>query len=66
MKHKTYFHIVSLVFLFVALGHLLRALLGWDLVVNVMDIPAWASWLAALVTGYLAYTGFKLASGSLN
>jgi len=47
---------VVVVFLsLLALVQLVRVLLGWSVVVNGMDIPIWASVIAVLVAGGLAF-----------
>ena len=38
---------------------LFRALAGWDITVNGADVPLWASWLAAVVAGALAFVGLS-------
>ena len=48
-------------FLLIALGHLLRVAFGVSFVVGSSAIPMWASGVAVIVTGYLAYAGFRLA-----
>jgi hypothetical protein len=41
-----------------AIVHLLRIILGWQVEVGGLSFPFWLSWLAILVTGALAYFGF--------
>jgi divalent metal cation (Fe/Co/Zn/Cd) transporter len=48
-------------FLLIALGHLLRILFGVSFVVYDIPIPMWASGIAVVIAGYLAYQGFRLA-----
>ena len=45
-------------FLVVAVMHLLRITLGWQVEIGGLNIPFWASWLGVLVAGALAYFGF--------
>ena len=40
--------------------HLLRLLLGWAAVIGTWKVPQWISWIALLVSGYLAYSAFTL------
>jgi hypothetical protein len=61
MKSKTYFMVAGWVFLLLALGHLLRAINGWEVSVGDMRPPMWISWVAVLVGGYLGYWGIKLS-----
>jgi divalent metal cation (Fe/Co/Zn/Cd) transporter len=47
--------------LLIALGHLLRILFGVAFVVYDIPVPMWASVIAVVITGYLAYQGCRLA-----
>jgi len=61
MNHKTYFKVTSLIFLIIAVLHLLRAVYGWEAVINGYTIPVWASWVAVLVAGFLAFRGYQMS-----
>lgn len=61
MNRKTYYNTVALVFLIVAILHLLRAINGWEATIANNIIPIWVSWVAVLVAGYLSLRGFGLA-----
>ena len=52
------------IFLAVFVFHGLRIYMGWDAVIGGWAVPMWLSWVALVVTGYLAYTGFA-ASGHI-
>jgi hypothetical protein len=39
---------------FIAVMQLIRLVLGWDIAVNGIHIPLWASGIAAMVTGSVA------------
>ena len=45
----------STVFAVVAAGHLLRAGMGWELVIGGMDVPLSFSVLAAMIAGSLSW-----------
>ena len=45
----------SAVFAVIAIAHLARALLRWDVSVSSFQIPAYLSYFAALIIGYLAW-----------
>lgn len=62
MSQRTFSLIVGVVFLLIAVGHLLRVFLGATLDVAGMAIPMWPSVLAAIVMGYLAIEGFRLST----
>jgi len=59
MDQKTYNTITAVVFLVVALLHLLRIIFGWPAQIGDLSIPLWASWLALIVSAGLAYFGFR-------
>jgi hypothetical protein len=65
MSQKTFSLVAGALFLLIALGHLLRIAFGASVVVQNTSIPMWASWIAFVVTGYLAYEGIRLAWKSL-
>jgi len=49
----------GLVFLSVAVAHLVRAASGWEVVINGVVIPIWFSWLVALAASALGLSGIK-------
>lgn len=51
---KPFSAIAVAVFALVALLHLLRVLLGWDVVINGVAIPSWASMIFFLIAATLA------------
>jgi hypothetical protein len=55
---------VGIVFLLISLAHLARILIGAPVVVQNIPIPIWASGVAAVVTGFLSYEGFRFARKS--
>ena len=64
MKKETYFTTVSVVFVVVAAMHFLRVVFDWSARIGAWDIPMWASWLAVVAAGALAYHGFRLKKRS--
>lgn len=60
MSNKTFILIASAIFFLIALGHLLRVIFGLHWRVGGLVVPMGVSWAAAVVTSYLAYSGFKL------
>jgi hypothetical protein len=64
MKQHAFELTAGVVFLLIALGHVLRFVFGVSFVVNDIPIPMWASGIAVVVMGYLAYEGFRLARKS--
>jgi len=61
MNSKTFSLTAGVFFLLIALGHLLRVAFGVSFVVGSSSVPMWASGVAVIVAGYLAYAGFRLA-----
>jgi len=61
MGQKAFSLTAGAVFLLIALGHLIRILLGVGFVVYDIPIPMWASGIAVVIAGYLAYQGLRLA-----
>ena len=59
MQQKAYNTVTAVLFLVVALLHLLRIILDWPAQIGGLSIPLWASWLAVVVAAALAYFGFR-------
>ena len=64
MSQRTFSLMAGVVFGLIALGHVLRIVLGWSFMVQDFSVPIWASGLAVVIMGYLAYEGFRLARKS--
>jgi hypothetical protein len=61
MSQRTFSLVVGVVFLLIAVGHLVRVVFGATLVIEGMAVPKWPSVLAAIVMGCLAFEGFRLS-----
>ncbi len=59
LDQRAYNTITAGLFLVIAALHLLRIIFGWSAQIGGLDIPLWASWLALVVAGALAYFGFR-------
>ncbi len=59
MTEKTYIRVSGVIFLVVALLHLLRLLLKWDAVIGGWTVPTWFSGVGVFVAGWLAYSAFR-------
>jgi lipopolysaccharide export LptBFGC system permease protein LptF len=57
MDTKSYSRVAAIIFAIIAILQLVRALSGWEVTLNGGAIPIWASWLASVVAGALAYVG---------
>jgi len=64
MTPKGYVTTSGIIFLLVALAHLVRVLAGWDFTVSRWDVQPWGSVVAAVVAGYLGWMGLRIASRS--
>jgi hypothetical protein len=64
MSQRTFSVVGGVVYGLIALGHVLRIVLGWSFMVQDFAVPMWASGLAVVILGYLAYEGFRLARKS--
>lgn len=60
MSQKTYIVTTAVFFLIVAFLHFLRLIIGWEIVMEGWPVPRWLNFVALLITGYLAYEGFRL------
>jgi phosphoglycerol transferase MdoB-like AlkP superfamily enzyme len=61
MSRKAYLKTAGSIFLLLAAFHLLRLVFGWEAVFEGWVVPHWVSVVALVVSGYLAYEGFKLS-----
>lgn len=62
MKQKTFNQVVGILLLIGGVAHLLRALMGWTVVMGDWTVPSWTSWFGAVVALYLAYSAYRLSS----
>jgi hypothetical protein len=53
MKTKTYLLISGVIFSVVFLGHLLRIVFGWPLIIGTYDVPMAISWMGMFLTAGL-------------
>ena len=60
MKKNTILTFATVIFVAVAILHLLRYILEWDLTLNSYSFPQWGSILSAIITASLAYHLHKL------
>jgi hypothetical protein len=62
MSQKTFSLAAGLVFLVIALMHVLRLALRWDVLVGGWAVPMWISGVAIVISGYLASEGLKFGN----
>jgi len=61
LSSKMFYKVAGVVFAIVGLLHLLRVVLGWNMVYAGWDVPAWLSLVAAVVLAYLSFNALKLS-----
>ena len=61
MSSKTFALAAGIVFGLVALMHILRIVLGWEVIIGGWMAPMWISWAGVVVAGLLSFTGLRLA-----
>jgi hypothetical protein len=61
MNQKTSSLVGGLIFLLVAVMHVLRLAFKWEVVLNGWSVPMWVSAVAFLIAGYLGYEGVQLS-----
>jgi hypothetical protein len=64
MRQKTFSLVASLIFLLIAVMHVLRLALKWEVVLNGWSVPMWVSVIAIVTTAYLAFESLKLSRRS--
>lgn len=60
INQKSFYNITLVIFSLIALLHAFRLVYGWSAVIAGWDVPMWLSGLAVILSGYLAYSAFKL------
>jgi hypothetical protein len=61
MTTKTFCTLAAAIFALIAVLQLSRIVMGWSIILNGIDVPFWASWIAVAVTGALSFVGFRAA-----
>jgi len=64
MSQKTFSLVAGLIFLLVAVMHVLRLAFKWEVVLNGWSVSMWVSAVAIVITAYLAFEGLKLSRRS--
>src|SRR5262245_26269162 len=60
MNSRTYALSSAVIFLIVALAHLLRCISGTEVLIGSWHVPLWVSIVAVVVAGFLSFQGFRL------
>ena len=64
MSSYLYNLISGLLFAVVAISHAARLFLGWDIMVDGIEVPMWVSWAGLVVPGLLALWSIVLCGRS--
>jgi hypothetical protein len=64
MSTRTYCTVTAIVFLLIGLAHVVRVAVGFPFRIGSWDLPRAVSAVGAVVTLYLAWSGFALARKS--
>jgi len=59
MSQKAFSLVAGLIFLLIAVAHVLRLLLRWSVILNGWTVPMWVSAIALVVAGFLAFEGLR-------
>ena len=62
MKNKDFLSISMAIFVVIGVVHLYRAFNNISVMFGHTAVPIWASWAAAAVALYMAYSAYKLKS----
>ena len=60
MKQRTFNTVAGVIFLVIAVGHLVRIFGGFTAAVEGVEISLWLSWVAVVVAGLLACAAYRL------
>ncbi len=63
MTATTYARLAAVVFAIVAVLQFARASLGWPVLIGSVEVPTWASWLAAFAAAALVWLGYFASNG---
>jgi len=61
MDAKAFSLVAGVIFVVVALFHLVRIFMEWTIVIGNWSVPMWVSWIAFVVAGGLALLGLRLS-----
>ncbi len=64
MSQKSFSLVAGLIFFVVAVLHILRLVMDWNVVFAGWSVPMWVSWIALPIAGFLAYEGLRLSTRS--
>ena len=53
--------LAAAIFLIIAVGHAVRLIFKWVVLIGGWQVPMWVSAVAIVISGYLAYEGFRIS-----
>ena len=59
-KHHYYLLVCGMIFGVVAALHFIRAVMGWSMFIENVEIPLSVSWIAFIVLGVMAFLSFRI------
>lgn len=62
LELETFSGLAGIIFLLVALAHLLRGVMNWPVAVGSWTVPMWLSWVAFLIASALGFLGLMLSA----
>jgi hypothetical protein len=54
------FMLIGIITTIIAVVHAARLIFGWEFVIGTWITPPWISWVAVIITAYIAYASFHL------
>lgn len=60
MRQKSFNKTAGIMFFLAGALHLVRVLMGWEMVISEFIVPVWASLLVGIFVMYLAYTAIRI------
>jgi hypothetical protein len=64
LSKNTFPLVAGAIFLLVAVGHALRLVLKWEVVIGGWQVPTWISAAAFVIAAYFAYEGFRISKSN--
>jgi hypothetical protein len=58
MKQAPFNLVAGGLFAFIAVGHLLRLIFRWEVIINGYTVPHWPSAIVVVLFGYLGYSAW--------
>lgn len=63
MTQHTFSWITGILFIIISAVHLVRSILGWEILFNGWSVPTGVSVVFFIITAFLAYSAFNIQAG---